>query len=163
MTQARLRTVIFGLWLLLWIISTIILLVSPWLRPDRAIGPEQITAAIFSVTGVWVPAITCLAAFWFPQEEQRKAQDISVTPDRVIAAIAITVTYLAFVLVLIIWSAYFVGYDYQTKQIPQGGSFQEQIDGSVKYALLISPIALAPINWLTGGQIKQNAIVKKGA
>lgn len=146
--------IVFMLWLSFWVISTVILLLAPWMRADKAIGPEQIKAAVFTITVIWIPAVTCLAAFWFPQDEQRKAKRILTTRDKVIAATALTVTYLVFVLVLIIWSVYFISYDYQTMELPEGASFPEQINESVKIALVVSPVALAPINWLTGGRAK---------
>ena len=139
----------FVLCLALCIISTFLLMLAPWLRSDHAIGPEQVKPAIFGITGIWVPVVTCLAAFWFPQDEQRRAQMATATSEKVLAAMAITVTYLVFVLLLIVWSVFFISYDFQTKELPEGASFSEQISESIKIALIISPVALAPVNWLT--------------
>lgn len=156
MTQSRLRMIVFLLWIAFWVMSTIILVLAPWLRTDKAIGPEQIKSAIFSVTVIWVPAVTCLAAFWFPLDEQKKARKIVITKDKVIAAIILTLTYLLFVLVLIAWSVFFISYDSQAMELPQGASFPEQLSEAVKIALIVSPSALAPINWLTGNRVKRD-------
>jgi hypothetical protein len=154
MTQARLRMIVFLLWVSFWVVSTILLLLAPWLRTDKAIVPEQIKSAILSITVIWIPAVSCLAAFWFPQDEQRKARRVIVTKDKVAAAITLTVTYLLFVLVLITWSVYFIAYDFHTMELPEGASFPEQLSEAVKIALVVSPVALTPINWLTGGRAK---------
>jgi hypothetical protein len=156
MTQARLRMIIFGLWLIFWIVSTALLMLAPWLRADQAVGPEQVKPAIFSITGIWVPVVTCLAAFWFPQDEQKRAQTVKAAGEKVAAALILTVAYLGFVLLLISWAIYFMPYDFQTKALPEGASFPEQISESVKIALIVSPIALAPVNWLTRSSRKSS-------
>lgn len=151
MTQSRLRMMIFGAWLSFWIISTLLLVMALWWRADRAIAAEAIMPAILSITGIWLPALSLLAAFWFPPDEQNKAQSVIVSGERTMAAIALTAIYLIFVLFLIVWATYVVTYDANVRDLPEGSSFAERIEQSVKLALLISPIALAPINWLTGG------------
>jgi hypothetical protein len=148
MLQARLIIYIFGLWISFWIITTVILVLSPWVRTD--IARTDILPAIFSVTGIWIPPLTCLAAFWFPQNEQRVAKLKEVTSDRVYAAIGITAVYLIFVLVLICWSVYFIEANHESPD-PGTITLLGQLDQSIKIALVVSPIALAPINWLTGG------------
>lgn len=150
MTQARLRVRIFILWIGFWIVSTTCLILAPWLRLDMAINKGQIVSAVLSVTGIWIPPLTCLATFWFPQEEHQKAKEAIVSKEKVFAASALTVIYLLFVFVLIAWVVYFVDYYPQADELPAGASFQERLGDSVKVALLVSPLALAPIGWLTG-------------
>jgi len=151
MTQSRLRMMIFGAWLSFWIISTLLLVMSRWWRADGAINADAIMPAILSITGIWLPALSLLAAFWFPPDEQNKSQNVVVSGERTLAAVALTVIYLVFVLFLIVWSTYIVTYDTNVENLPESSSFAARLDQSVKLALLISPIALAPINWLTGG------------
>lgn len=155
MTQARLRLTIFRLWVGFWVVSTAVLMLAPWMRSDQAIGTEQIKPAVLSVTGIWVPVLTCLAAFWFPLDEQRQAQKRTTAREKAAGAIILTVTYLIFVLLLIIWPTYVMPYDFDTKALPEGASFSEQISESVKIALIVSPIALAPVNWLTRSEAKK--------
>jgi magnesium-transporting ATPase (P-type) len=153
MTQARLRISIFTLWVGFWVISTISLALAPWLRLDKAINHGQIIPALLSISGIWIPPLTCLASFWFPLEEQRKARNIVISKDRVYAALVLTITYLIFVLMLIVWVLYFVDYYPQADELPAGASFQERLGDSVIIALLVSPLALAPIGWITGGHV----------
>lgn len=153
MTQARLRMTILSLWIAFWIISTIALILSPWMRED--IARTEILPAIFSISGIWIPPLTCLAAFWFPQEEQKVAKLVSATRERIYAAIGLTVSYLTFVLVLIVWSVYLIESNQKTLD-PGRVTLLGQIDESVRIALLVSPIALGPINWLTGGGKNHN-------
>lgn len=153
MRQSRLRTTIFSLWIGFWVISTICLVFAPWLRLDKAINKGQVVSSLLSISGIWIPPLTCLASFWFPQEEQRRAQNTTVTKERVYAAIVLTITYLLFVLLLVVWAVYFVDYYPQADELPVGASFQERLSDSVKIALLVSPLALAPIAWLSGGHV----------
>lgn len=148
MTQARLRVNIFILWVCFWVISTGVVLIAPFIRID--VERVDILPAIFSISGVWIPPLSCLAAFWFPQEEQTKARAILVSKERTWAALGITFTYLGFVLLLIVHSTYFVESNTESSD-PGNVTLLGQLSESVKIALAVSPIALAPINWLTGG------------
>lgn len=149
MSQSRLRIRIFGLWIAFWIFSSLQIIMAPILRSDNAIGDEQVLSAILTVTSVWVPALSCLAAFWFPEKERQVARSRNVSRERMIPAIVLTCVYLAFVLLLIFRSVYLVNYNFGLPELPEGASFAEQLTESVKIALILSPIALAPINWLT--------------
>ena len=157
MQQSRLRISIFTLWIGFWVVSTICLLLAPWLRKDQAINTAQIVSALLTISGIWIPALTCLASFWFPQEEQRKAKNYVVSKEKSYAALILTVTYLLFVAILIVWAIYIVDYLPQADELPVGASFQERLGDSVKMALLISPLALAPIGWLTGSRIPSSS------
>jgi len=158
MKQADLRLHIFRLWVLFWIISTIVLILGPWARPDKAINTGQIMPALLSISGIWIPPLTCFATFWFPREEQNASRNIVVTKDRVYAGLTFTVTYMLFVLIVIVWAIYVVDYLPQSDELPVGASFQERLGDSVKMALLVSPLALAPIGWLTGSHVKEREI-----
>lgn len=147
MSQAKLRALIFGSWVLFWLVSTAIVLYAAT-QPD--IDRRDIMPALLSVTGIWIPPLSCLASFWFPEQERTKALKVSVTTERVFAAITLTATYLIFVLVIIAWQIFI--YDRPGSFDEKGVSFLEQIGDAVRLALVASPIALAPINWLTGGR-----------
>jgi hypothetical protein len=152
-SQSQLRVTIFCLWLLFWVISTVLLFLAPTVRntgPVPLIDRSEIPSAILSVSGVWLPALSCLAAFWFPAEERKKSKHVSVPKDKVFAAVTLTSVYLVFVLVLIVWSVYLIKYNDPSLTLSEGTSLLEQIDKSVKLSLVISPVALTPINWLTG-------------
>lgn len=152
MYQSRLRVTVFCLWLLFWVISSVLLFLAPSIRntgTTPVIDRGEIPSAILSISGLWVPALSCLAAFWFTTKERRKAKDVIVPRDKVFAAVTLTSIYLIFVIVLISWSVYFINYDDPSFVLSGGTSFLEQIDKGVKLALVISPVALAPINWLT--------------
>ena len=151
MIQARLRMVIFGMWMLFWIVSTTLVFLSPWLRPDKAIDPGELGSVLLTLTGIWLPPLSCLASFWFPQSEMKRAQEVQVEKERVWAALLLTGVYLAFVMFLIAWPTYIIDYNTGSVELPEGSSFLERMAESVKIALVVSPIALAPINWLTGG------------
>lgn len=151
-SQSQLRVTVFCLWLLFWVISTALLFLAPAIRnagPVPVIDRGEIPSAILSISGVWVPALSCLAAFWFPAEERRRSRNVSVPKDKVFAAVALTSTYLSFVLVLVVWSVYYIKYNDPSLTLSEGTSLLEQIDKSVKLSLVISPVALTPINWLT--------------
>lgn len=148
MTQARLRLSVFGLWVTFWIVSTVVMFVSPWLRHD--IERADILPAVFAIAAIWIPPLSCLAAFWFPRETQAKAGRTRASKDKIAGALAITATYLLFVLGLIVYSTFFVRANLETEN-PGSITLLGQLNESIKIALLVSPVALAPINWLTGG------------
>lgn len=152
-SQSRLRVTIFCLWLLFWVASTVLLFLAPSVTnvgPVPIIDRGEIPSAILSISGLWVPALSCLAAFWFPAEERRRSRSVNVPKDKVFAAITLTSVYLVFVLALILWSVYYIKYNDPSLMLSEGTSLLEQIDKSVKLSLIVSPVALAPINWLTG-------------
>jgi hypothetical protein len=156
MKLADLRINIFRLWIAFWILSTLGLVVSPWARTDKAIGAEQILSALLSISGIWIPPLTCLATFWFPQEEQQTARNTKATRDRVYGALTFTITYLLFVLGMVLWVIYIVDYYPESDELPVGASFQNRLDYVLKIALITSPLALAPIGWLTGAHTSKD-------
>jgi len=153
MRQSSLRLFIFGTWLSFWALSTISLMLAPWLRHDHAIGAEDVPAAILLVSGIWIPPLSCLAGFWFTSNERAQSARKRASSDRAWAAILLTCIYLMFVLALVIWPVYAVSYSGDVINLPTGGSFQEQLSSTVHIALAVSPIALGPLNWLTDGDI----------
>jgi hypothetical protein len=103
------------------------------------------------VAAVWLPSLSCLVGFWFTnQPQEASAKKVKVPPEKATAAILLTGIYLIFVLAMILFPLYWVEYGADVIHLPQGASVEERMADSVKYALLLSPVALAPINWLTG-------------
>lgn len=148
MTQARLRMSIFGMWATFWGISTLVMIFAPWIRDD--IEKADIIPSIYSISVIWIPPLSCLVAFWFPQSEQKRAKLIRPSKDKVYGAFGITTIYLLFVLGLIVYSTFVIQANTETAD-PGEITLLDQINQSVKLALVVSPVALAPINWLTGG------------
>lgn len=159
MSQARLRIRVFSLWLIFWVISTVMVLCAP-LRADKQIGPEQTLDLIYSLSGVWIPAITLLTAFWFPRQARQKARERRVAPERALAAFGLTAAYLFFVVALLAYALFAVDYS----QIGDGRvafphqDVEQRVAAIVKLALMVSPAALAPINWLTGGAARPSPL-----
>ncbi len=148
MTQSKLRILICSLWLGFWVISTLMLLLTPVLRSDNAIGYEQIPPEIHRITSIWIPALTCFALLWFPKEERARARERKPTTEQKFGAIAFTMCYLSILLLLFLWPCYIVPYS-TPGELPPGASFAEQMADGVKYGLTLSPIALAPTHFFT--------------
>jgi hypothetical protein len=147
MSQSKLRVLIFALWILFWLVSTaLVLFASSFPQIDR----RDVMPALLSITGIWIPPLSCLASFWFPEQERLKATTKKVTGERAFAALVLSVTYLTFVLIIIAWQGFV--YNSPSSFDEKSGSFLEQIGDAVRLSLVVSPIALAPINWLTGGR-----------
>jgi hypothetical protein len=148
MNQSKLRIIIFSLWVAFWIISSVVMIVSPYIRKD--IETADIIPAIYNISGIWIPALSLLAAFWFSQKVLTRAKNKLVPKEKIFGALSVTCVYLLFVLGLILYSTFAVVSNVQTPN-PEDINLLSQIGQSVKLSLLASPIALAPINWLTGG------------
>jgi hypothetical protein len=139
---------IFGMWAAFWGVSTLIMILSPWIRED--IERADILPSLLGISTIWIPPLSCLAAFWFPQAEQEKAKSIRPSKDKIYGAFGITTIYLLFVLGLIVYST-FVVQSTTGSADPRDITLLGQINQTIKLALVTSPVALAPINWLTGG------------
>ena len=148
--QTRLRLTVASLWTGFWIVSSLAVMVTPWLRRDQAIDTSQVLPLLVQVASVWLPSLSCLVGFWFTNQPPDAKKRNGVPPEKAIAAIILTAIYLIFVLLVILFPLYWVEYPADVIELPEGASLTERMGESVKYALLLSPVALAPINWLTG-------------
>ena len=150
MNQSGLRLKILYMWGSACVISILLVLLAP-LRLDEQIGYEQTLDIVFSIVAIWLPALSCLTAFWFPTIKKAEYISRMVSKEQATAALIITLGYMIVVIVLIIYPLFIVDYQSIALEPQAGESLSEQIARTVKIALLLSPIALAPINWLTGG------------
>jgi uncharacterized membrane protein len=148
--QSGLRLKILYMWGGACLISIVLVLLAP-LRPDEQIGDEQILDIVFSIVAIWLPALSCLTAFWFPTIKKEKLTNRVVAKEQATAALIITLGYMIVVVMLVIYPLFIVDYSSISLEPQAGKTLSEQIARTVKIALLLSPIALAPINWLTGG------------
>jgi len=153
MRQSRLRLYIFCTWVAFWVASTVLVGLAPVCRSDQAVGRDQVVPVVMAVAGIWLPALSALASFWFPEKERARASRSRVPIDRSVGALTITAVYLLFVLFMLLNAVYWINYRELTAGAicpPPGSSLEEQVAAVVKVCLLVSPVALAPINWLTG-------------
>jgi hypothetical protein len=151
----KLRLGIFVLWVGFWVLSCLSLLGARFVRPG--IMPDEIPDAIISVTGMWMPVLGCLAAFWFAdQEHEDLSKDLTVDPYKALGAMIITVAYLGLVFIYILWSVFGVdttSREYIDPFLPPGvASFPERISTCLKWAAIGSPFGTAPVIWLTKGK-----------
>ncbi len=151
MNQARLRLTILYIWGSAWVLAIVLTSLGPYLRQDGAIGNEQILDIIFTISGIWLPAFSCLAGFWFPSDVRKSAMEININREQSVAALLITAGYLTLIVYLLWRAIYLLEYSTDFLEPQPGASLEEEVSASVKLALLLSPVALAPINWLTGG------------
>ncbi len=151
MSLLRLRLILFVLWVGFWVISSLGVILTPTLRNDNAIGSEQFVGILLQITGIWLPPLSCFAAFWFPKSERRTSSHIAVDAEKMVGALGLTIGYLVVVSALLL-SLLLGGkfqMDNQGNLLP-GQSLNEQVADIVKYALLVSPLVLAPVSYLTG-------------
>jgi hypothetical protein len=148
MTQASLRVCIFFLWLGFFGVSIVILALSSWLRSD--IETLDFTPAISIISIIWIPAISCLVGFWFPERGNANATSIRVSREKTVAALVITVGYLLLVLYLIVHSTFLVKANTEASDAGSVTLLGQLIE-SAKVALHFSFIPLLPISWLTAG------------
>jgi hypothetical protein len=147
--QNKIRITLYSLWVSSWLLCTLLIAISPWIRSDHAINSGQIINSLLGISGIWIPPLTCLATFWFSNEERKKAKNSDVTNQKIFAAITLTIVYLLFVIFFLIWPTYFIEYPIEAIELPVGESYNEKLNDSIKLCLLISPLALAPLRWLT--------------
>jgi hypothetical protein len=153
MKQSTLRMVIFGLWVGFAGILTLAVCIAPAVRsgPPPVLDSGETLTALRSVSGIWLPAVSCLAAFWFPKSERRQSVARVVPTERLIGALVLTAGYLLYALLHVSWVTYVVDYSNVAAVSPAGTSFLERLHEAVNYSLLLSPVALAPMHWLTQG------------
>lgn len=152
MTLTGLRIRIAGLWAIFWIITCMCVVLAPILRSDNQIGFEQVTGVLGQISGVWLPPLSCFAAFWFPTAERTAASKKHVSAERIFGAIILTTIFMLLVLVLLLVPLYFIKYvPNAVGDLDKGQSLTERISEMVKFSLLLSPLVLAPISWLTAG------------
>ncbi len=148
MDQTRLRLLLFGFWIFFWMIACVILVASAF-RRDEAISIGQAMAGIMTVSGVWIPPLTCFAVYWFPRESPEDAQASHVARERAIGAIVLTIVYLLLVDAFVFSAAFISDFPTDHAELLSSESFEELLSQVVKIGLLVSPVALAPTAWVT--------------
>lgn len=158
MTLTALRLKVAGLWCVFWILTSIATILAPVLRKDGAIGFEQVTDALGQISGIWLPPLSCFAAFWFPTAEREAGKKKKVDSERVFGALALTMIFMVLVLILLLLPLYFIQYAPNARgDLDRGHSLTERLSEMVKFSLLLSPLVLAPIAWLTGERTSAKA------
>ena len=119
-------------------------ILAPFIRSE--IGAEQLVGVIMQISGI------CFAAFWFPNARDTQRARITIKDEQAIGALALTCGYMILVFLLLLIPLYFVDYKADANGNPRTGeSLTERISEMVKFALLISPLVLAPVSYLTAG------------
>jgi hypothetical protein len=140
--------VIFGLWAASLFGAVALVLFAPLAIRDGTFDATQVTALLPGIVGLFTPALSVLAGFWFPREEIKRARAVKVASDRCVVAVALTCMYLVIVVMLIAWPLFVVEYP-DTLQLVEGGSLEDRMNQATKVAAMLSPLALAPIHYLT--------------
>jgi hypothetical protein len=148
MTRSKIRLVLVSEWLAFWALTTVVAALAPLLRSDHAIGSEQLMTILLSVSAIWIPPITLFVSFWFPSGLSTIEAPLRIDRERAIAALALNTVYLLLVLFLTVWALYLASYHSVTPELQEGESLLERLGALVRYALLASPLALAPIRWI---------------
>jgi len=139
---------VFCLWAAALVLSILAGMLAPVLRSDGSIGSDQITALLPSIVGVYVPALSCLAGFWFPKDERTSASKRALGKERGVIAVGLTAAYLLIVLLLLFWPVYVEAYPATLTVVP-GTDLMSRVGGNLSIATMLSPLALAPIHYLT--------------
>jgi hypothetical protein len=151
MKQDKLRLAIFFLWCAFAVITTALICVAPWTRHRDGvplIDTELVLPAIRAASFVWLPGLTCLAAFWFPKNERRAATQREISKDRVYAALVLTAGFLLYSVLQVAWVTYGVDYANPSNQLPAGTFFLSRMQDVVSDCLKLNSLALAPTHWL---------------
>jgi hypothetical protein len=156
-TLTGLRVRIAGLWAIFWVITCTCVVLAPVLRADKAIGFEQVTGVLGQISGIWLPPLSCFSAFWFPAAERKAGSKKHVNSERILGAMMLTTIFMVLVLVLLLLPLYFIKYEPNAVgDLDKGQSLTERISEMVKFSLLLSPLVLAPISWLTAGHSEKS-------
>jgi hypothetical protein len=149
MSQNKLRMMIFGLWTGFMLLNILSALLGPSLRHGGAVGREQIP--LVGIIGIFVPPLSCLGGFWFPERDKPQSSKKHLGRERCIVALVLTITYLIVVTLLLCWPIYIADYP-ATLELPQGMGLSEQMADAMKIATMLSPLPLAPIHYLTSAR-----------
>jgi hypothetical protein len=139
----QLRVTIACIWSAFALLS-ILLVVLAQLRRGDVIKQYQILPVVEQITAIWLPPLTCFCTFWFTDAEGRPERSSEVSQERVIFAIGLTSMYLLIVNCFLLYPLFVDKYD-----LPNERDLSSQISEVAKYALLLSPLALAPVGYLT--------------
>jgi len=143
------RGLLLSIWLASWILMCAIVLAAETIRHDQAIELNDRIEALMMLSPIWLTPLACFGAFWFPEDERHAARVAKLPPGRAAAALALTLPFLLLILVLT-WSVVTTKFSVPSiVDLPSGDSFLERIGRVVKFAGLLSPLALTPTLWMT--------------
>jgi hypothetical protein len=149
MNQSRLRLTIFIAWASALLFSILAAFLAPVFSRGGAIQDSQISPLVRNIIGIYLPALSCLAGFWFPSDERTQASKHRLTRERGIVALVVTFGYLGIVILLVFWPMYITDYTALGPNLPPGRSLEERVTEAIGIAAMLSPLALLPIHFLT--------------
>jgi hypothetical protein len=142
-----LRILLFVSWLIFGIGLCLFVLVKVSMAgPESAAGLAPMMKYSFSL---WLPALACFASFWF-KENKADGGRAEASAGQRIGAIGLTYGYF---LIAAVWLAAIL------LAPPRGDTILPTLYGdTVAMLLILSPVMLAPVAWLTGSQPEQPAL-----
>jgi hypothetical protein len=155
MTLATLRLALASIWCGCWLLTCVCIALAPLLRKDRFVHYEDVVGLIGLVSGLWLPPLCCFAGFWFPARQAKVSKRITVSKEQKCGAIGLTAAYMLLVVILLLTPVYLVEYRMDAEGNLVGQNVSGRLSEVVRFALLLSPIALTPLSYLTGGQTIQ--------
>jgi hypothetical protein len=139
----QLRVIIACLWSAFALLSILLVVLAQLTRGD-VIKQYQVLPIVEQITAIWLPPLTCFCTFWFTDADGRPERSPNVSQERVIFAIGLTSMYMIIVNCFLLYPLFVAKYD-----LPDEEDLPSQISEIAKYALLLSPLALAPIGYFT--------------
>lgn len=148
MNQQKLRIIVLCLWASSLVLGVAMVLAAPLLIRDGSLDAAQVMGLLPGAIGLFLPALSCLAGFWFSTQERKRATTGVVARDRCLAGLVLTCVYLALALAMIAWPIYVASYPL-VLDLAATDQLEARFSAATKVALMLSPLALAPINFLT--------------
>jgi hypothetical protein len=111
------------------------------------------------LAGLWLPALSCFSAFWFTEGNERGARDTAPDQGQKIGSFALTFLYFTICILVVSLTLFIQRYDFDpTTNEPIGPLVDQQLASVVSWLLLLSPVLLAPIGFLTGKVPNSNPV-----
>jgi len=122
------------------------------LRPAVA-DASMLLPVIKHLGGLWLPAISCFAGFWFSGDtgEGRESHSQPSTAQTT-GSYALSIVYFIIALTTVSVPMFIVSYHPAPNLEPTGPGLVQQVGEAATSILTMSPIFLAPIAWITGRQ-----------
>jgi hypothetical protein len=147
---------IFILWSFFLLLTIVAIEAGPIVRHNGTIQNSQLSPMLKQVVALFLAPLSCLAGFWFPKEERYKTKQQKIQRERAIVALGLTAGYLIVVFVSLCWPIYVVTYP-GGLELPKGDSLTDRFADAMTLATMLSPLALAPLHFLTSSPPEQPA------